>query len=255
MDEGGGSCGADIASPRCLNQSRNGRSGYRLLLSGLLYCASCGVLMSPAPTTRRGKTYRYYRCRTAMTRGKNACTGGSISAPDLEQRVVDHIKAVGRDPSVVLATREEARRHLAAKEPALTKEAAALRAEVAQHREEIRRLVDLVASGDEVAEAARGPLAELQDILNKKEARLQESRAELAALKNAVVDEDELRKALALFDPVWEALYPPERRRVLHLLIERLKYDAAREKVGITFRPTGIRRLAREVSNAEEDGL
>jgi site-specific DNA recombinase len=87
---------------------------------------------------------------------------------------------------------------------------------------------------------------ELQDILHKKEARLQEIRTELAALKNTTVDEADLRKALGLFDPVWDALYPAERRRVLHLLIERVDYDAKEGRVALAFRPTGIRTLAAE---------
>ena len=98
-----------------------------------------------------------------------------------------------------------------------------------------------------MAQAARWNIRAL-DILYKKEARLQQIRAELAALKSATVDEADLRNALGLFDPVWDALYPPGRRRVLQLLIQRVDYDAAEGKVVLTFRPTGIRTLAAETA-------
>ena len=47
---------------------------------------------------------------------------------------------------------------------------------------------------------------------------------------------------------VWDALFPPERRRVLQLLIERVDYDAVKGCVALTFRPTGIRTLAAEAA-------
>ena len=62
------------------------------------------------------------------------------------------------------------------------------------------------------------------------------------------MDEADLRKALGLFDPIWNELFPPERRRVLHLLIERVDYDNPEGKVALTFRPTGIRTLAAEAA-------
>ena len=106
----------------------------------------------------------------------------------------------------------------------------------------------LLTCGDVVADAAWGPLGELQDILHKKETRLQEIRTELAALKNTTVNEADLRKALGLFTPVWNELFPAERRRVLYLLIERVDYDADKGTVALTFRPTGIRALAAETA-------
>ena len=76
--------------------------------------------------------------------------------------------------------------------------------------------------------------------------------AELGALETTTVDEDDLRHALSPFDPVWDALLPPERVRILHLLLEKVDYRGG--KLGITFRPTGIRALANEIvqgSNAD----
>jgi site-specific DNA recombinase len=183
-----------------------------------------------------------------MQQGKDACGGGSVPATELENLVVDHIRAIGKDPEVVLATLREAQRQLQAKLPALKAEKAALTAEVARQREERDRLVTLVASGHDAAGAATDALAGLQESIGRKGARLAEIRIELRALKAATVDEADLRKALEMFDPVWDALYPAERRRVLRLLVERVDYDAAGSKVILTFRVTGIRMLAAEAT-------
>ncbi len=239
---------------------RNGRScgtpaqsRYGALLNGLLRCAACGQAMVHAPTKKNGRVYRYFVCRSRQQKGSDACTTGSVPAAELERLVVDHIKAVGRDPQVVLATLQEAKKQLEVKKPELREEVESLKADLARHRQEMNRLVTLVASGDQVADAVSEHIADLHETIRRKEVRLKEVRAELKALADATVDEADLRQALSLFDPVWDTLYPPERLRVLNLLIERIDYNAAAGRVGLTFRPTGIRTLAAEVSGPGED--
>ncbi len=76
--------------------------------------------------------------------------------------------------------------------------------------------------------------------------QLEQARAELAALNHQAIDEKDLKAALASFEPVWRELFPAERARILHLLIEEVRYDADAGEVAITFRPGGVRSLARE---------
>lgn len=52
---------------------------------------------------------------------------------------------------------------------------------------------------------------------------------------------------MTLFDPVWDALLPKERARVLHLLVEQIEYDGVGGKVSITFHPAGVSLLAQDV--------
>ncbi len=47
-------------------------------------------------------------------------------------------------------------------------------------------------------------------------------------------------------EPIWRELFPAERSRILHLLIEEVRYDAEAGEVAITFRPGGVRALARD---------
>ncbi len=70
---------------------------------------------------------------------------------------------------------------------------------------------------------------------------------EAARSQAPTVDEADLRRALALFDPVWDALHAKEQARVLTLLIERVDYDGDAGTVEIAFRATGIQALAEEV--------
>src|SRR5258708_34657986 len=60
-------------------------------------------------TNPKARRYWYYTCVNAQKRGWAACPSKSIPANQIEQVVVDQIKAVGRDPAVLTATPAEAR--------------------------------------------------------------------------------------------------------------------------------------------------
>ena len=81
--------------------------------------------------------------------------------------------------------------------------------------------------------------------------RQTEVHEQIAALNGAAVDEDDLRKALSLFDPVWEHLFPKEQARILHLLIERVDYHGGEGTLEITFRDVGIKTLKEELPHDE----
>jgi len=49
-----------------------------------------------------------------------------------------------------------------------------------------------------------------------------------------------LIKALADFDGIWEALTGEERVRLVHLLVEKVVYDAATQQVTIAFHLQGL---------------
>ena len=86
----------------------------------------------------------------------------------------------------------------------------------------------------------------MDEALGKNVTKAEEIRGELVALEKRVINEDDLREALARFDPVWDQLFPKEKARVSALLIERVTYDAKAGEVEITLRPGGIRILAQD---------
>jgi hypothetical protein len=59
--------------------------------------------------------------------------------------------------------------------------------------------------------------------------------ARVAAMRERLLDEDELAGALEAFDPMWEALTPDERERLVHLLVRDIQYDAASETISVSF--------------------
>jgi len=75
-----------------------------------------------------------------------------------------------------------------------------------------------------------------------------ELRDELAVIEHETVSPDEVQRAIALFDPIWDMLFPRERSRVLHLLLKSAVYDGIKGELELRFYPLGISRLAAEAA-------
>ena len=101
------------------------------------------------------------------------------------------------------------------------------------------------AAARTAADAAR--LADLHERIQTRERRLSQISNEVAALRDSMVGEDEVRAALGEFDALWSVLSPREQTRVIELLIEQVRYDGEQGTVAITFRPSGIRALESEL--------
>jgi site-specific DNA recombinase len=100
---------------------RNGRRGgrkagntYGGLLKGLVRCGSCSVGMTHTYVKKNVNTlYRYYVCINAHQRGWNTCETKSVSAPELEGAVIEHLRRFVQQPAMlsgVLGRLEEMRR-------------------------------------------------------------------------------------------------------------------------------------------------
>lgn len=68
------------------------------LLTGVLTCGRCGgTYVGTSGTGRNGQKFRYYSCRRAKARGKEACDAPNIPAGDLEQLAADALVNVYSD--------------------------------------------------------------------------------------------------------------------------------------------------------------
>ncbi|RIK71914.1 MAG: resolvase, partial [Planctomycetota bacterium] len=232
---------------------RNGHSGGRAvrnkhgaLLRGLLRCAPCGCAMSHTYTCKGSR--RYYVCGVAQQRGWSQCFAPSVPAGEIERFVVDEIKCLGRDGAVVAATAGELRRQIQVELQRLNHERTAL---VQQLRGAHASLQAAAAMTEHVQRGSR--LAEVQQGVSSAERRLTEIDDELASLSGQLIDEREVAQALADFDQLWETLAPREQARLLEAVVERVEYDGQRGQISLTFRPCGIKTLARRIAERPED--
>jgi hypothetical protein len=52
--------------------------------------------------------------------------------------------------------------------------------------------------------------------------------------------------------PVWDQLFLAEQARIIQVLVEAVTYDTSSGEVAITFRPGGVRKLAKEEATEAE---
>ena len=186
--------------------------------------------MTPSHSTRgKAKRYRYYVCSSAQKRGWQTCPSKAIPADQVEGMVVSQIRTVGRDPTLVREVLEQAKAQ--AETAARDREAAranGARKTFGPVMPNCAALSGQVQPGrDNAGTLAR--LADLQERIAAGEARV---RALSEEVEEPRLTDDEARHALALFDPVWEALTLRERARAVHLLVERVDYDGAKGQAG-----------------------
>lgn len=226
---------------------RNGRTGggivknkYGALLKGLLRCVPCGCAMIHSVSAKGPKRYRYYVCVQAQKRGWYTCPSKSVPAGELERFVVDQIRGIGRDPSVLAETIHQVRAQSQKAIADLEREQRSLERDISRRGKALKQHL---ASAPESSGAN---VARQRDELRRLEVRLTEVRERHLALSRELVDEREVMQALSLFDPVWESLAPREQARIVRLLVDRVDYDGQNSTVSVTFRPTGIKALAQE---------
>jgi site-specific DNA recombinase len=223
--------------------SGNGSAGYQgersnsdALLKGLLHCAHCGCAMTPTYTTRGNRRFRYYVCQTRLKKGAHACPTGRVAAHQIEQRVIEQIRSIGRDPELVAETVRQARvqldelvTRLRVEEKTLRRGLRGKRVSLSQLQAKGRETVDLQAAQERIAAI---------------EIRLRALPGEIEAAKRAATSEQGVRSALEAFGPVWEALWPMERSQYVGMLAKRIRYDGREKHIAIQFRTGGIGALA-----------
>lgn len=230
---------------------RNGANGGRhvcnqfgAILKGLINCVPCNCAMVPTHATKKDRRYWYYVCANAQKRGWHNCPSKAIPAGEIEKFVIDQVRGIGSDPALLAATLGAARAEAKARIEELEAEKSGLDRELRRHNAQMRALAGVAGTGG----TATDRMADLLDRIRGVEQRLAVIREELATLGRELVDEKEAVRAMAAFDPVWETLTLREQARVLRLLIQRVDYDGDKGTVSVTFHPTGIETLSREMA-------
>lgn len=236
---------------------RNGRTGgkavrnkYGALLKGLIYCEPCGTAMIHSYTAKKGKRYRYYVCLTAQQRGWANCPSKSLNAQQIENAVVEHIRGIGSNEAIVAATAARAKEESHHRLKELETEKRSQERTLKRLHSKVQKLTSASFTAVSDKKIAIDQLADLQDQIRTVEQRLTSIREEALTFQREAVDADDLARALANFDPVWESLSPREQCRIIRLLVERVAYDGRTNNVTVTFRSRGIKALCSEADLA-----
>ncbi|MBU8920924.1 MAG: recombinase family protein [Bacteroidales bacterium] len=237
----------ELLKENCRNNGASTRNKHEFILRGLVYCEACCAVMNPSVTRRGDRAYRYMTCAAANRNGWHTCPRPSVSASKIEAFVTERIAAIGSDPSLQKETVRQVHKAILDCRPELTEERKRLRSQLTKANREIDNLVATLGSGKVAVPSIVDRLHALEGQTETLNHRLAEIDRELGHVDNTTVDEDQLANALTQFSPVWEHLFPLEKTRLIHLLIERIDFDGAAGKIAITYRDTGILTLAQEL--------
>ena len=97
-----------ILAENARTRSAHTRAQTPALLKGLIF-GPTGCAMTPTHTRRRGRLYRYYVSQTVLKQGAQACPVRRVPAGQIEAAVVDQLRAVFRQPEIVVGTWRQAR--------------------------------------------------------------------------------------------------------------------------------------------------
>lgn len=223
---------------------RQVRNKYGALLKGILRCSSCDAGMFHTYTQKApNKLYRYYVCVNAHQKGYNQCPTRSVSAPVIEQAVVDQIRGIAANPDVVADVVRQLDEQRAAGLAGLEREKHVIESELQRLGEETAGLLRMTGK------LATDSMAELQDRVAVLERQLREVRDQLSESIGQTVDAASVRKTLQEFDAVWAEMTPREQEKLVKTLVERVTYDGTTCTVTVGFRTAGIRQLCVEEEN------
>jgi site-specific DNA recombinase len=142
------------------------------------------------------------------------------------------IRRIGTDVRIVASTMAKAEQQQRANIVDLR-----LEREVAQ-----RTLADM---GTKLHKMPTDGAVDAKERISQTERRTKELSLELAGLQRQSVEEGDLRTTLSQFEPVWESLNSREQIRIIGALIEGIAYNGETNKLSMSFRSEGIRRMCR----------
>ena len=212
------------------------RVKFEALLRGLIYCSCCGSGMYSTYSANKERRYRYYVCYRSQQKLEGYCTSRAVSAPSVEEAVVESIRRVGVHPDVLTETARLARQQLAAIITGLREELNTTNGRVKNLKSQIARIRN--------PEAAR--LAEIREQLAERETRAEELRKEILRREKQRIDEKELRRTMESFENVWKAMNLDEQRNLLRQLVEKVGYDGRTGKVTVSFKSAGVKELVQK---------
>src|SRR5204863_462914 len=109
--------------------------------------------------TKKDKLYREYVCVKAYQRGWAQCETRSVSAPALENAVLEQLRGIGRNPAMLRDVLRQLQEHRQLDLAAIEREKAESERELKKIAQEIKEAVSLVGHGGSTAELATSRLA------------------------------------------------------------------------------------------------
>lgn len=159
---------------------------------------------------------------------------GMIPANEVEAFVVDTIRSMGQDAKLQQSVVDEVMRDARERSSKLESE----------RKSTFRKLEELSFEIKAAVQDDNGiRLRNLRKQSGAAEEKLNRIIEDARRLEAERFNENEIREAMADFDPCWNQMVPREKTRLLELIIEKILVDSEAGKLAVQFRPSGIKAL------------
>ena len=209
-------------------ETTSSRPKETFLLKGLVRCAACKSAMTPATALGRGKRrYRYYQCVQHQDPSKEKCPIGRAKADELERLVVDEMKHLAEDPTIVEEVVQETCRQSAEQAEELKAKKKGLVAELQDLKAKADKILDVVARvGDQGRKTDRllDRLDELQEQERALKGQVETLEFQIRDAESRIISVEVVRDNFKTFKEVWDHLELHEQEELLQLLIKKITY-------------------------------
>jgi site-specific DNA recombinase len=224
----------DLVQEKLKENTRNPGTQHRprleSLLRGLLYCTCCGSAMSPTYSSSKQRRYRYYVCLRASQRSGDGCTTRAVSAPVVEEAVIESIRHFVLAPKVVEEAVRAARQRLGEELNRRREELKAVNVQTRNSKSQLARAMAMDAERE----------ATLRESIEAGQAKAEQLSKSVARGDRLRIDDSLVRRELGNFDEVWKTLTIEQQCRLVRQLVQRVGYDARGDKVRVTYNSNGI---------------
>lgn len=204
---------------------------------GLLKCGYCGGSFGITYSRKKGRRYSYYFCVKDDKRAVSECPVVRVPAGEVDKIILQQLLAVFRAPSLLVQIYLEAGKADSDKKEVLLKR----KAEFESKGEDLRREIfqSIKNSGDD-------HVLPLREELQKIEMDISLIKNDIAYLEKGKMSHKDICDSFSSVESLWNELFPGERYRLTHLLIENV--TIFKESIRIELKIGGMTALAQEVS-------
>jgi site-specific DNA recombinase len=192
------------------------------LLRGLIRCGHCGTAMGVTYSQKGKKRYRYYLCVRAGKNGYDSCPVKNVPAGDVEEAVLAQLRRVFQAPEVLTEAFHVIQRREEQDRGQLTTERLAINGEIATLKANASTLIHSNLGQIDQSVFVAEELGRMERQVEGLNRRLHLVNTELGLLEKSPTTEAGLLAELEVLDRIWNELFPAERDRLLHLVVESI---------------------------------
>lgn len=204
------------------------------ILTGLLRCPVCnaGTVMSKRPKRDGSGHHLYYMCQNFHSKGKSVCSSNLVNKELVEGQVLQFIRAVLADESIVDGIMERLRSEE-------TKSTAQLERDLNIQQTSLKKLMDKQKKQDDdyysnvikatvynrLSETVETEIVQQQQIIKHIEREIDKVQSTVILNKEIIVE------ALKNFDELFDQATNEEKRALLRALIKEIHMDSDRKSI------------------------